>query len=215
MSNILVDIKNLQKRFDLGRGQLLHAVDGVSLQIEANTIVGLVGESGSGKTTLGKVLVGLHDKSGGEASFEGERLPDSYGAADFRRYGKDMQMIFQDPYSSLNPRMRVDEIIAELAAGNRLEFREFGVFEVKERPARRAQNPRTLEKVDVPPKRVVKFKVGRRIREAMDHDEPKSGSIETKPVHASAAMRSEAQRDVVGSIRVQSTERKPETAGVR
>jgi integration host factor subunit beta len=58
----------------------------------------------------------------------------------------------------------LDEIIRELALGNRLEFREFGVFEVKERRARRAQNPRTLEKVDVPAKRVVKFKIGRLMR---------------------------------------------------
>jgi integration host factor subunit beta len=65
----------------------------------------------------------------------------------------------------------LDEIIAELSAGNRLEFREFGVFEVKDRAARRAQNPRTLEKVDVPPKRVVKFKVGRMMREKIG-DEP-------------------------------------------
>lgn len=59
----------------------------------------------------------------------------------------------------------LDEIVHELSLGNRLEFREFGVFEVKERKARRAQNPRTLEKVDVPAKRVVKFKVGRLMRE--------------------------------------------------
>jgi integration host factor subunit beta len=65
----------------------------------------------------------------------------------------------------------LDEIIRELAAGNRLEFREFGVFEVKERRARRAQNPRTLEKVEVPAKRVVKFKVGRMMR-ARVCDEP-------------------------------------------
>ena len=58
----------------------------------------------------------------------------------------------------------LDEIVLELAQGNRLEFREFGVFEVKERRARRAQNPRTLEKVDVPAKRIVKFKVGREMR---------------------------------------------------
>ncbi len=61
--------------------------------------------------------------------------------------------------------MFLDEIIGELAGGNRLEFRDFGVFEVKPRRARRAQNPRTLEKVAVPPKRVVKFKVGRIMRE--------------------------------------------------
>ena len=59
----------------------------------------------------------------------------------------------------------LDEIIVELAKGNRLEFREFGVFELKSRPARRAQNPRTLEKVDVPARRVVKFKVGRLMRQ--------------------------------------------------
>jgi integration host factor subunit beta len=61
--------------------------------------------------------------------------------------------------------MFLDEIIQELAKGNRLEFREFGVFEIKERAARKAQNPRTLEKVDVPAKRVVKFKVGRLMKE--------------------------------------------------
>jgi len=65
----------------------------------------------------------------------------------------------------------LDEIILELSLGNRLEFREFGVFEVKERKARRAQNPRTLEKVDVPAKRVVKFKVGRMMRRRVC-DEP-------------------------------------------
>lgn len=65
----------------------------------------------------------------------------------------------------------LDEIISELSVGNRLEFREFGVFEVKERAARRAQNPRTLEKVFVPAKRVVKFKVGRMMRERVC-DEP-------------------------------------------
>ena len=66
----------------------------------------------------------------------------------------------------------LDEIIEELAAGNRLEFREFGVFEVRERAARMAQNPRTLEKVRVPPKRVVKYKVGRAMRERVCEDRP-------------------------------------------
>ena len=65
----------------------------------------------------------------------------------------------------------LDEIVTELALGNRLEFREFGVFEVKERKARRAQNPRTLEKVEVPAKRCVKFKVGRLMRQRVC-DEP-------------------------------------------
>ena len=64
----------------------------------------------------------------------------------------------------------LEEIINELAEGHRLEFREFGVFEVKERQARRAQNPRTLEKVDVPAKRIVKFKVGRLMRDRVCDD---------------------------------------------
>ncbi len=72
--------------------------------------------------------------------------------------------------------MFLDEIVRELAAGNRLEFRDFGVFEVRARRARRAQNPRTLEKVDVPPKRVVKFKVGRVMRERVT-DVPFDGPL--------------------------------------
>ena len=72
----------------------------------------------------------------------------------------------------------LDSIIEELAAGNRLEFREFGVFETKERAARRAQNPRTLEKVSVPAKRIVKFKVGRMMRERV------SGGGEGEPTEA-------------------------------
>jgi integration host factor subunit beta len=68
--------------------------------------------------------------------------------------------------------MFLDEIVRELASGNRLEFRDFGVFEVKSRRARRAQNPRTLEKVAVPPKRVVKFKVGRVMRECVTLGKP-------------------------------------------
>ncbi len=78
----------------------------------------------------------------------------------------------------------LDEIIEELTRGNRLEFREFGVFEVRERAARRAQNPRTLEKVYVPAKRVVKFKVGRMMRERVCEDEaqpPKPGRGSARP----------------------------------
>ena len=74
----------------------------------------------------------------------------------------------------------LDEIITELAAGNRLEFRDFGVFEVKFRKARRAQNPRTLEKVSVPPKKVVKFKVGRVMREKVGMA-PEPGEVDLPP----------------------------------
>lgn len=70
--------------------------------------------------------------------------------------------------------MFLDEIIEELGRGNRLEFREFGVFEVRERAARKAQNPRTLEKVSVPAKRVVKFKVGRMMKQRVTESETSS-----------------------------------------
>ncbi|MEO6709447.1 MAG: HU family DNA-binding protein [Planctomycetota bacterium] len=88
----------------------------------------------------------------------------------------------------------LDEIVQELSAGNRLEFREFGVFEVKERAARTAQNPRTLEKVEVPAKKVVKFKVGRLMRQNVGDDEdepvlppPTSARVAPAAVHPPAA----------------------------
>ncbi|MFK7912726.1 MAG: ABC transporter ATP-binding protein [Pseudomonadales bacterium] len=109
----LVEANGLRKYFDMGKGRFVHAVDDVSLQIAEREIVGLVGESGSGKSTFGKTLLGLHDKTAGSVHYRGERLPDRYGAEDFGRYSQKMQMIFQDPYSSLNPRMTVGEIIGE------------------------------------------------------------------------------------------------------
>jgi oligopeptide/dipeptide ABC transporter ATP-binding protein len=109
----LIEARGVTKHFPLRRGQVVHAVDGVSLTIAEREVVGLVGESGSGKSTFGRALVGLHAKTAGEVLFRGERLPAKYGAKDFRRYATEIQMIFQDPYSSLNPRMTVGEIIGE------------------------------------------------------------------------------------------------------
>ena len=109
----LVETKGLTRHFRLDAKRTVHAVDGISLAIAPREILGLVGESGSGKSTFGKALVGLHAKTAGEAYFRGERLPDRYGPADFRRWSGKLQMIFQDPYSSLNPRMTVGEIIGE------------------------------------------------------------------------------------------------------
>lgn len=109
----LLELRNLKKHFQVGKGKTLHAVDGVSLSIEKNEVLGLVGESGCGKSTLGRTLVGLYDKTSGEILYEGKTLPTRYSASDYRRFSREIQMIFQDPYSSLNPRMTVKDIVAE------------------------------------------------------------------------------------------------------
>ncbi len=111
--NPLLQVEDLTKHFYMGRGQQVHAVDNMSLTINEREIVGLVGESGSGKSTFGKTVVGLHDKTGGTVTYRGNLLPQQYRAKDFQRYARQMQMIFQDPYSSLNPRMTVGEIVGE------------------------------------------------------------------------------------------------------
>jgi oligopeptide transport system ATP-binding protein len=110
---MLVKTENLTKHFTIGRSQILHAVDGISLSIEANEIVGLVGESGSGKSTFGKTLIGLHDRTAGSAFYDGEALPPHFTTNDHLKFSREMQMIFQDPYSSLNPRMTVLDIVGE------------------------------------------------------------------------------------------------------
>ena len=110
---MLIRTHNLKKHFSLGKGNILHAVDGVSLEIAENEILGLVGESGSGKSTFGKALIGLHQRTSGEAYFNDTLLPERFSASDHLHYSKLMQMIFQDPYSSLNPRMTILDIIGE------------------------------------------------------------------------------------------------------
>jgi len=108
---ILLEVNNLKKYFYTNSGTL-HAVDGVNFSIEAGQTLGVVGESGCGKSTLGRVILHLLEPTGGKIVFEGEDIskPNRKKLIELRRK---MQMIFQDPYTSLNPRMSVNEIIGE------------------------------------------------------------------------------------------------------
>lgn len=125
MSEVLMEIQNLSKHFVLDtslRGKptvVLKAVDDVSFKIDKGEAFGLVGESGCGKTTLGKILVNLHTPTQGKLYFEGKELT-ALNDKQRRSYCKDIQMIFQDPYASLNPRMTVGDIIAEPIIINKL-----------------------------------------------------------------------------------------------
>ena len=143
----LLEIRDLKKYFPVPAGLLgytqdqVKAVDGVSLDVEEGDTVGLVGESGCGKTSLGRCLVRLIEPTSGTVTFEGRELSALSGAA-LREMRRKMQMIFQDPYASLNPRMRIGEIIAEglrihrLAEGRDLKMR---VLELLTRVGLRAE----------------------------------------------------------------------------
>jgi oligopeptide transport system ATP-binding protein len=108
----LVEIKDLKKYFSASRGQVVRAVDGVSFNIRRGETLGIVGESGCGKTTIGRCLLRLIEPTSGEVRFDGGDLL-ALGRRDLRRLRRRMQIIFQDPYSSLNPRMKVGAIIGE------------------------------------------------------------------------------------------------------
>mgnify|MGYP002868497579 CR=1 FL=1 len=110
MNNIL-EVKNLKKYFSSPKG-IVHAVDDVSFGIEAGHTVGVVGESGCGKSTLGKTILRLTEYTSGEVLFEGENVLKA-SRREMLRYRKEMQMIFQDPFSSLDPRMTVYQSIEE------------------------------------------------------------------------------------------------------
>lgn len=107
----VIEAKNLKKYFQTPRG-LLHAVDDVSFTIEKGKTLGVVGESGCGKSTLGRTLIHLLESSGGSIYFEGEDVT-HVTSGKLKSLRENMQIIFQDPYSSLNPRMSVEEIIRE------------------------------------------------------------------------------------------------------
>jgi oligopeptide/dipeptide ABC transporter ATP-binding protein len=118
MTRQLVTVCDLKKEFRAaGRRGKVHAVDGVSFSIGKGETLGLVGESGSGKSTTARMLLRLDDPTSGEILFDGADVSTVKGAA-LRRYRTRVQAVFQDPYSSLSPRMRVQEIVAEPLIAN-------------------------------------------------------------------------------------------------
>ncbi len=110
--NILLEAKGLTKEYPAGRKKVVHAVSGVDLAIRQGETLALVGESGCGKSTLGRLLMGLIPPTSGRVFFEGWEIT-AMKPGEFRPLRRQMQMVFQDPYASLDPRMTVRDIIAE------------------------------------------------------------------------------------------------------
>src|SRR5690242_12279649 len=141
----LVEVRNLRKDFVrragmFGAASRVAAVDAVSFAIEQGETFGLVGESGSGKTTTGRCMLRLIEPTAGEVWFRGENVL-GYSADRMRRARRDMQMVFQDPYSSLNPRMRIATIVEEPLA----------IHGIGSRDERRARVDELLTRVGLDP----------------------------------------------------------------
>lgn len=108
----ILEVEGLKKYFPAGRGQVVKAVDNVTFHVYKGETLGLVGESGCGKSTIGRTIIRLYNATGGTVKFKGKNVHELKGK-EAKQFNREMQMIFQDPYASLNPRMTVADIIAE------------------------------------------------------------------------------------------------------
>ena len=111
-SKPLLDVRSLKQYFDLGKGNVLKAVDNISFHIKPGETLGLVGESGSGKSTTGRAVLRLNEPTGGEVLYQGIPV-NRLSQGEMKVMRRHMQMIFQDPYASLNPRFKVLDIIGQ------------------------------------------------------------------------------------------------------
>ena len=118
-NQFLLETRNLKKYFPAGPGMTLHALDGVNLRIRPGRTLGVVGESGCGKSTLGKTILRLTEPTDGQIFLKGQEIT-AMGKGELRKLRPKMQLIFQDPYASLNPRMTVEDSIAEPMLVNRM-----------------------------------------------------------------------------------------------
>lgn len=113
MAEPLLKVENLNQHFKISRSFTVKAVNGVTFEINAGETYGLVGESGSGKTTIGRSIIRLYNPTGGEIIFNGKKISGNLDGDTNKMLRQNMQMIFQDPMSSLNPRKKIGDIIAE------------------------------------------------------------------------------------------------------
>jgi oligopeptide transport system ATP-binding protein len=109
----VLEIKNLKQYFNVGKPNEVRAVDGISFDIYEGETLGLVGESGCGKSTTGRTIIRLYDATDGEVLYDGVNVHGKKSKEELKAFNHKMQMIFQDPYASLNPRMKVSDVIAE------------------------------------------------------------------------------------------------------
>jgi oligopeptide/dipeptide ABC transporter ATP-binding protein len=148
----LLQVRDLRKHYPVRKGVFgrlagkVHAVDGISFSIAESETLGLVGESGCGKSTAGKTILRLLDPTAGTIEWQGQRI-DALGRAAMRPFRRELQAVFQDPYSSLNPRLRAADIVAEPLRN----YEQLGAAAVRERVAW------LFEKVGLRPDQMIKF----------------------------------------------------------
>lgn len=109
----LLEVKHLKRHFNAGKPSEVRAVDDITFDIYKGETLGLVGESGCGKSTTGRTIIRLYDATDGEVLYRGESVHGKKSKSELKKFNRKMQMIFQDPYASLNPRMKVSDVIAE------------------------------------------------------------------------------------------------------